>query len=247
MVDRNDALLRELSEEMRADTYKKLWQSYKIPIIAAILAIPIGTIGWQTYDWQRRTSAEAAGAKFEAARRLLVDNKIAEAATGFTDLSAAGPAGYSALASLQSAATLVKADKKAEAVAAFDAISADNKAGTTISDFARLQAASLRMGAADWTEMENRLRPLMGDGGAFQNLARELYGLAAIKAQKFEDGRKAFLLVLGDAKSSQFQRERVQGHISVILADDVAKSAAVKAAAPAAPAASDGGAPAGQK
>ena len=231
MVDRNDALLRELSDEMRADTYKKLWESYKLPIIAAILAIPLGTLGWQVYDGQRRAAAEAAGARFESARRLLVENKVSDADKAFAALSADGPTGYAALARLHSAAALVKADKKAEAVAAFDVIGADDTAGSTISDFAKLQAASLRLGTADWTEMQNRLTAVMDEKSAYQNLAREIYGLAAIKSGNIEDARKAFLLVLGDAKSSQFQRERVQGHMSAILAADLARSA--KGSAPA--------------
>ncbi|MBX9927008.1 MAG: tetratricopeptide repeat protein [Hyphomicrobiaceae bacterium] len=231
MVDRNDALLRELSDEMRADTYKKLWETYKLPIIAAIVAIPLGTFGWQIYDGQRRAAAEAAGARFESARRLLVENKTADADKAFAALSAEGPAGYAALARLHTAAALVKADKKAEAVVVFDDLGADTAVGSTISDFAKLQAASLRLGAADWTEMQNRLTHVMDEKSAYQNLAREIYGLAAIKAGKVEDARKAFLLVLGDAKSSQFQRERVQGHMTVILAADLAKSAAGSAPA----------------
>jgi len=45
MVDRNDSLMRELDTEMRNESYQKIWDKYKFLIIAAILAIPLGTLG----------------------------------------------------------------------------------------------------------------------------------------------------------------------------------------------------------
>jgi len=223
MVDRNDSLMRELDSEMRNESYQKIWDKYKVLIIAAILAIPLGTLGWQVYDGQRRASAEAAGAKFEAARRLLVEKKEVEADTAFANLAASGPSGYATLARLHAAASLVKADKKAEAVAAYDALFSDATVPAIIGDLAGLQAAGLRLDAADWTEMQNRLTPLMDEKVAYRAMAREMLGLAALKAGKIDDARAAFLLILGDVKASQQLRERVQSHMAGIAASDLAK------------------------
>ena len=55
-----------------------------------------------------------------------------------------------------------KQGKKAEAVATYEALANDGSADAMLRDFARLQAAGLRIGEADFTEMENWLTPLMG-------------------------------------------------------------------------------------
>lgn len=224
MVDRNDALLRELDDEIRADKYRKLWEQYRHLIIGAIIALPVAAGVWQIYDGARRSAAEAAGAKFEEARRLLSENKAPEAAKAFTDIAASGPAGYATLARFQSASALVKNEKPAEAVAAFEAIASDGSANKVLRDLAKLQAASLRLDGADWTEMQNRLNDLMDEKNAFRSLAREIFGLAAMKAGKSDEARRAFLLVLADAKASQSQKDRVQGHMAGVVSTELAKT-----------------------
>lgn len=237
MVDRNDALLRELDDEIRAERYRKLWEKYWQVIVGTIVAIPLAAVLWQVYDARSRSIAESAGARFETARRLAAENKPAEAAKTFSEIVTDGPAGYATLARLQTAATTVKGEKPADAVPIYEAIASDNAAPPALRDFARLQAASLRLESADWTEIQNRLNPLTDEKNAFRSMARELLGLAALKAGKPDDARRAFLLVIGDAKTSQGQKERVQSHLAGVAAADLAKppAAAPAAGAPAKP------------
>ena len=101
-------------------------------------------------------------------------------------------------------------------------------------DLARLQAAALRLDAADWTEMQNRLTPLVDERNAFRANARELLGLAARNANRTEDARKLFLQVLGDAKASKALKDRVTGYMQGIAVADFTKATA-PAAAPATP------------
>ena len=97
-----------------------------------------------------------------------------------------GTGGYRVLAQLQLAGALIKQGKKAEAIATYEALAKDDKLEPT--DAARVRRAcrspALRVGEADFTEMENRLTPLMGDESPWRYSARELLGLAAFKAGK---------------------------------------------------------------
>ncbi len=61
---------------------------------------------------------------------------------------------------------------------------ASGKADPILSAFARLQAAAIRLGEADFTEMENRLKPLTGDDNPWRFIAKEYLGLAALKAAR---------------------------------------------------------------
>lgn len=216
MIDKNDPLLRELSEEVRAEQYRKIWARYRTAIIAAIAAIPLGTLAYQAYTSRQTTVAETAGARFEVARRLLAEKKTEEAKDALAEMAKDAPDGYALLARFQTAASLVKAGQTAEAVAVFDAIATEYEG--TMGDLARLQAGGLRLGAADWTEMQNRLTPVTDERNAFRAVARELLGLAAMKAGRSEDARRAFLMVVGDAKASPAQKERVNAHLAGLLA-----------------------------
>lgn len=246
MVDKNDSLLREVEEELRHDQLKKLWTEYGTYFIAAAALFVACVFIYQQMESRRIAAAEAAGARFETARHLLQDKKPAEAEAVFADIAKSGPAGYAALARLQTAGALVKDEKTTEAVASYDAIAGDNAADRVLRDFSRMQAASLKLGTADWTEMENRLTPLVDERNAFHAPARELLGLAAQKAGRVEDARKLFLQVIGDSKASQSLKERVSGYLSGIITADMTKAqtpgiqgapAAAPQATPAAPSA----------
>ena len=232
MVDKNDSLLREVEDELRHDQLKKLWTDYGTYVIGAALAFIASVAIYQQVQASRIAAAEAAGASYEAARRQAAESKSPDA---FQAIVKSGPAGYAALARLQMAAAHVKADKTADAIAAYDAIGGDSASDAVLRDFARMQAASLRLPDAGWTEMQNRLTPLVDERNAFRTGARELLGLAAQKAGNTDDARKLFLQVLGDGKSSQPLKDRVQGYLSAIVAADLGKAQAPAPAATAEP------------
>lgn len=244
MVDKNDSLLREVDDELRNDQLKKLWNDYGTYLIGAAVAFVVGVGVYQQVQASRLANAQAAGARYEAARLLLTENKAPEASKAFAAIATAGPAGYAMLARFQQAAADAKADKTTEAVASYDAIAGDTRTGDAIlRDLARLQAAALRLDGGDWTEMKNRLTPLTDERNAFRANARELLGLAARKAGQTEDARKLFLQVLGDSKASKALKDRVGGYMSGIVAADLSKAMA-PATLPASPVAEPGKGPA---
>jgi len=228
MVDKNDSLLREVEEELRHDQLKKLWNDYGTYLLGAAALLVGGVFVYQQIEHSRIAAAEAAGARFEAARRLAQEKKPAEAEAAFAELAKSGPVGYASLSRLETAASLVKAQKTTEAVAAYEAITDDNSADPVLRDFARLQAAGLKLGTADWTEMQNRLNPLVDERNAFRAQAREYLGLAAQKAARNDEARKLFLQVMGDSKASQGLKDRVTTYLSAIVAADLGKPAAAE-------------------
>jgi hypothetical protein len=233
MVDKNDSLMREVDDELRREQISKLWDQYGTYVIGAVIAF-IGAVAvFQGIESSRKSAAESAGASYDAARRLIVDKKATEATAAFAVIAKTGPTGYASLARLQAAGAAAKADKTAEAVTAYDAIAADANADSILRDVARLQAAALRTGVGDWTEMQNRLTPLVDERNAFRAPARELLGLAASAAGKSEDARRLFLQILGDGKASASLKDRVNSYMIGLVAAEIAKPEVDKAAAPA--------------
>ena len=143
--------------------------------------------------WRTAASAPPSrrAQRYEDAVALADDGKEGSAAKEFEKLAADGTGGYPPLARLQLAGALLKEGKKAEALAAYEALAKDGDADELLRSYAALQAAALRLGEADFTEMQNRLNPLMGDESPWRFSARELLGLAAFKAGKSERGAHA--------------------------------------------------------
>ena len=87
----------------------------------------------------------------------------------------------------------------------------------------------------DFTELQNRLNPLLTDSHPWRNQARELVALAAIKANRNDDARVQLDRLLGDKELPGGMREHVTMLMAIVTQADLAK--AQQAAQPAAPAA----------
>ncbi|MET0406911.1 MAG: tetratricopeptide repeat protein [Hyphomicrobium sp.] len=251
MADDNDSLLREVQEEIRREQMEKIWRRYNGLILGAAALIVLGVGGYQFYTTHRLATAEAGGASFAAAETLSDEKKKDDAAKAFKAIADDGPAGYATLAKLRLAGAEAKDGKTADAVATFDSLAKQSGGDDLLKSFAQLQAASLLMGTADYAEIQNRLTPLSGEGAPFANTARELLGIAAYKAKKFDEARNYLEPLLTDANASADLQERVKIIMGEIAASQVAlnappapvaspaPAAALESAKPAAPAATE--------
>lgn len=233
MVDNNDTLFREVKEELRREQLAKLWERYGTYVLGAGVAVVALIVGATYWQHRRVELSHAAGAAFETAAGLAQSGKVEEAGKAFGELAASAPKGYAALASLAEAGALMKTDKRPEALAIFERLTSDAGTDPLLSDFARVQAASLRLGEADFTEMENRLKPLTGDGSAWRSIARELLGTAAVRAGKLDEARTTLAPLLADPTLTRTAADRVNRLMAEIAAAELSKTPAA-APAPAA-------------
>lgn len=224
MADDNDSLLREVEEELRRERMQKLWEQYSTVIIGVLVLIPVSVFGYQAWRESGRAASEASGARFETALNQIDEKKNDEALNSFSEIAAQGAPGYGALARLHVAGAQAKAGKTAEAVASYEALSKDGSADRILRDFAALQAAALRLGEADFTEMQNRLKPLSASGQPFKTSASELLGIAAFKAGKNEDARNLLEPLLIDPAASPAIQDRIKIVLAEIASADVANA-----------------------
>lgn len=243
MAQQDDGLLREVEEELRRERLEKIWKEYGTYVIAAAAFVVLAVAGYKFWESQRLAAAQDAGSRYEEVLLLLNDKKEGSAEKELEKIAVEGAGGYRALAQLQLAGVQARQGKKAEALATYEALGNDGSADTMLRDFARLQAAGLRAGEADFTEMENRLTPLMVDDSPWRYSARELLGLAAFRAGKTSEARTILTPLFVDQQTPQSVAERVQIVMAEIAAGEIAKkageapgSAPAPAAAPQTPA-----------
>ena len=225
MTDQRDSLAREIDEELRREQLLKLWEQYGTYAIAAAAIIIIGIGGFKYFEYRQTVAAETAGARFTAAAREAAQNQKAEAQTALDQIASSAPAGYAALARLRLAAAEREAGRTAEAQAAYEAIAKEKGLDPLLADYARLQAATLRLDSADWTEMQNRLNDLAADGNVWRFSARELLGLAAQKAGKTEEARTQLQRLLGDRNTPPGIGERARVMLAMLTEAELARGA----------------------
>lgn len=233
MADDRDSLLREVNEELRREQMQKIWERYNGLILGAAALFVVAVGGYKLLESRRIAAAEAAGDEFTAALKLSEANKNDEAAAAFEKISQTGPTGYATLAKLHIAGAHAQAGRTAEAIAAYQSIIDTPGADSLLRNFAQLQIASLSVGTADFTEQQNRLTPLATDDSAFKVTARELLGLSAFKAGKFDEARKYYEPLLIDPKASRAIQDRVKIVMGDIARAETTKADAVKPATPA--------------
>ena len=236
MVDKNDALAREIDEELRREKFEKLWEQYGTYILVAAGTIVAAVAGYQFYDQRQKTMNAESGARYEEAVTLVEQSKTDDAQKALSDIIAGGHKGYASLAQLQLAGVHLKANRTKDALAVFEALATSPTADADIKTFALLQAASLRLADADLTELQNRLKPLAEGTSPWRFQARELLGTAAFKAGKIDEARTWLTPLLTDPETPRAALERVELILGSIAASEAGKSAASPAApAPAAP------------
>lgn len=225
MADQSDTFMREVQEEMRRERLAHLWDRYGIIAIGLAVALVLGVAFYQYSHSANLAAREKAGREFEAAALLARDGKTEDAQKAFESMVKSAPGGYGALARLRNAGGLVAEKKRAEAVAAYDAVAKDAGTDVLLRDFAAMQAALLRVDEADWTEMQNRLKDLTSDTNAWRAPARELLGLAALKAGHQDEARKAFEQVLADTSAPPSTAERARVMMTILTEAAIAKMA----------------------
>jgi hypothetical protein len=225
MAQTDDDLLRQVEEELRRERLEKIWKQYGTYIFIAAALIVVGVAGYKLWESRRLAAQQASGASYEDALLLLNEKKDGSAEKEFEKLASGGSAGYRALAQLQLAGLQAKQGKKTEALATYDALAGSGSSDIMLRDFARIQAAGLLIGSADFTEIENRLTPLMADTSAWRYSARELLGLAAYKAGKMTDARSILTPLFVDQQTPQTITERAQIIMAEIATAEIAKKA----------------------
>ena len=227
MVDRSEVFAREVDEELRREQFQKLWDQYGIYAMVVVAAVVLGVGGYKFWEARRQSQTEAAGARFETASLLASEGKADEALAAFADIGKSGPAGYRPLAQFQIANAHLKAGRSAEALAAFEALAKDASIDPAMKDFAALKSAMLRLDTADWTEMENRLTPLLKEGSPWRAMARETLALAAYKAGKADEAKKHFEQTMADRTAPPAVAERAVLMMSLLTDAEGAKTAVV--------------------
>ena len=136
-----DEFIREVDEAVRQEQWLKLWKQYGSYIVAAVLAVVIGTaagVGWRT--WQQGQRLDEAR-RYAAAQQMLSNERPAEAAEAFAALAEDASSGYRVLARLRAAEARAAAGDPVAATAILEQLAANDDAAPRYRSLGELLAA----------------------------------------------------------------------------------------------------------
>lgn len=229
----NEAFDKEVDEELQREWINQIWEQYSGYILAAAVAIVLGVGAYKLIEGRRIAAAEAQGAQYVAGIKLLTEGKIAE---GSQALAAIGKSssGFGPVARLRLAAADAASGKTADAVAKYDAFSRERGVDPVLADFARLQTAMLTLDTAPLEDLRGKLTSLIVDTNPWRHNAREILGLAALKAGKTDEAKAQFEKLLGDQTVPAGMAERARIVMGSIVTSELA-SKGLNAPAPTSP------------
>lgn len=211
-----DALFREVDDDLRHEQINKLWKAYGSLIVAAAVAVVLVVAGYQGWQaWQKSVRAEEARS-YEQAVALIAsggDAQTALAAVGNT-----ASTGYRDLARLQQAAQLSKQGKGADAVALYQALYNDAKTDKVFADLARILAVQhgMDLPGADVKALESVLAPLQDPANPFRHMAAETSALLALQDNRTDDAKTRLQTLYADRTTPQGVRIRVRDLLSAL-------------------------------
>ena len=208
-----EALIREVDDEVRAEEYQKLWKKYGNVFVAIAVLVVLGVGGYQAWQYYQRQQSEAAAVVYFDAVKKMKDGKFDDALAA---LQAVKTPGFGQLAKLQEASVLAQKGDIEKAVAAYDAFAANPANDPAFADLARIRAGYLLVDSSTPDQLLSRLGQYDKDGQIWRHQAREIFGLAAWRSGDMTMADRYFNAIFADPETPDAMRQRAQVMIQLI-------------------------------
>jgi len=206
-----DALFREIDEELKQDRAIKIWKTYKLYIITAVflpVAIVVGYQSWQSWALTERIELSE---RYYKATKLLEDSPT-KANDMLLRLAQDRHMGYKLLSKFQTAATLAKNKNEVAAMQVYEGLANDKKISKIYRDLASLLyiIQSIDLGVKTDSAIIDELSTLTSKENPWRYTALELKALLSKKIGKTNEAKEIYQKLLVDPKTSSGIRQRSQ-------------------------------------
>ncbi|MBF0248322.1 MAG: tetratricopeptide repeat protein [Alphaproteobacteria bacterium] len=207
-----DALIREVDDELREEQMRLLWQRYGGLVVGAAILLVVVVAGYQAWRQYDVSNRMAEGERFHAAMTLADTGDVTGAKAALAALTSDASSGYGLLAEFKQAALLADGGDAAGAAALYQKIARDAAGNAPLSGLAGILGALIEINAGgyDPKSMEFRLSTLADDTHPYRHTARELLALVALDAGETDKARGLFETLSADAQAPAGLRERAQ-------------------------------------
>lgn len=215
-TDEQEAFIREVSEEVKNDNLKQMWEKYGIYIILLVVLSILGAVSYEGFkSWQKKRS-ETWSDTYAYALNLENQGKYDESLEVLEKMEQTGGNIYSNIAKLQTTNILFEQGKIDDAVDILEEIVADKSINKKLRDVSAIKLASYKLDSGSYEEIETLLKPLIEENGSWTNIAKEMMAMAAIREGNIEAGRTLYGELLNTPNLPEALKMRVQDMLSVL-------------------------------
>lgn len=210
-----DNIFREVDEELRSDRMRSLWRRFAPLVIGAAIAIVLLVAVNEGWSWYSNSQSAASSDKLYAALDAAEGGDLTAAQQQLDQLQAEGSGGYPVLAQFREAALLKNSGDTAGAVAAYDAL-ANDQSNPRLRELALLLAANILVDTGSLQDVEARVATVATDDNPMRRTARELLGLAQLKAGDVAAAQASFEAILNDPLAQAPTQNRISYYLAAM-------------------------------
>lgn len=211
-----DALLKEISEDVKNDKMKDLWDRYGLFIIIFVALALTAAVSFESFrSWSKKRDQEISNA-YAVAISLQNQGRLDESMKLLQNISERSGL-YADIAKLQIANIYFEQNKPQEAVDLLQQLVSKRSVSRQMKDIAALKLAAYKLDAdAPAAEVEKLLSPLTEEGNGSYNVARELLAMLYIREGNLEKAKAEYEMIVASASSSDALKSRAQDMITII-------------------------------
>lgn len=211
-----DALLREVVDEVKNEELQKIWNKYGLLIIIGIAFILTLTISFESIrNWQQKKSQELSNA-YSVALSLQNQGRFDESLGIYNTLAEKSSGIYADLAKMQIANVYLEQDRKDDAMAVLQAMIDDANTSSQMRDLAALKLASYKLDSnASADEIAKLLQPLLTNEKD-SDVAHELLAMLYLREKNFEQAKIEYEKIATSAEASDNMKTRARDMINLL-------------------------------
>lgn len=214
---KNDALLKEIEQDVKNEQLKSLWDKYGLFIIIAVALILTAAVSFETFKTWRAKRAQELSNAYAVAVSLQNQGRFEESLNILQNLAKANRGIYGDVAKLQIANICFEQGKNAEAMAALEQLSSDEDANEQMRDIATIKLASYKLDSdASREEITDLLEPLTAEDSNWANIAHELLAMLAIREGDMEQAKAEYEKIVNSANVQDSLKARAQDMVTII-------------------------------
>lgn len=215
-ADEQEAFIREVTEEVKNDNLKQMWEKYGIYIILLVVLAIVGAVSFESFKSWRRAKSETWSDTYAYALNLENQGKYDESLKVLEQMEKTGGNIYSDIARLQTSNILFEQGKNEEAIKVLEEIAADKSINKKLRDVSAVKLASYKLDNAPREEIDALLQPLIRENGSWANIAKEMTAMAAIRDGNIEEAQVLYNEILNTPNLPDGLKMRVQDMLSVL-------------------------------
>lgn len=209
-----DALLREVVEDVKNEQFQQMWNKYGLYIIIAVAFILTATISFESIkNWKEKKNQELSDT-YSIAMSLHNQGRLDESLELYNSLAAKNTGIYDDLAKIQIANIYLEQDKKNDALAVLETMAKSSKTIPQMKKLATLKLISYKL---DNNSPANEINELLASiSEEDSDMAKEFTAMLYLREKDIAKAKEEYQKIITSASASEDLKNRALDMINLL-------------------------------